>query len=179
MKHPLEFLPSNLRKPFFFGFLALTLTMFGVFNILDQPLRTSAAPNGIVSYELAGSPENAQAMLTSWDENARLFAAFGLGFDYLFMPAYALALSLGLLLAGSAKPAWLQKMTAWLGWGVLFAALFDAVENYALWKILTGSVNSSFPLIAAVCANIKFVLLILGLLVAIAGAFIKKQSQPK
>lgn len=175
MKHPLEFVPSNLRKPFFFGFFALTLTMFGVFNILDQPLRTSAAPNGIVSYELAWTPENAQAMLTSWDENARHYVAFGLGFDYLFMPAYSLALSLGLLLAGSAKPAWLQKMTAWLGWGVLFAALFDAVENYALWKILTGNVESSFPQIAAVCASIKFILLILSLLVAIFGALIKKQ----
>lgn len=179
MKHPLEFVPSNLRKPFFFGFLALTLMMFGAFNVLDQPLRTSAAPNGIVSYELAGSPENAQAMLSSWDETARLYVAFGLGFDYLFMPAYSLALSLGLLLAGSAKPTWLQKLTIWLVWGVLLAALFDAVENYALWKILIGNVDSGFPQIAAVCANIKFVLLILGLFVAIAGAFIKKQLQPK
>lgn len=177
MKHPLEFVPSDFRKPFFLGFLALTLAMFGLFNILDQPLRTSAAPNGIVSYELAGSPEEAQAMLTSWDEHARLFAAFGLGFDYLFMPVYSLALSFGLLLAGSAKPTWLQKLTVFLGWGVLLAALFDALENYALWKILTGSIDSAFPQIAAVCANIKFILLILGLLAAISGAFIKKRPR--
>ena len=179
MKHPLEFVPSNLQKPFFLGFLVVTLAIFGSFRFLDLPLQTSAAPSGIVSYELAGSPENARSILSSWDENARVFAAFGLGFDYLFMPAYALALSFGLLLAGSAKPTWLQSLTVWMGWGVLAAALFDVVENFALWKILTGSVESSFPQIAATCATIKFILLILGKAIAIMGAFIKKAVPPR
>jgi hypothetical protein len=174
MKHPLEFLPQNLRKPIFYAFLALTILIFGVFSFLDQPLKTSAAPNGIVSFELAFTRDAAQSMLNSWDEKARLFAAFGLGFDFLFMPVYAVALSLGLLLAGIGKPGWYMNLTAGLGWGAFAAALFDAVENYALWNILLGNAASLYPQLAGGCASIKFLLLIAGVLTAVTGYFVRK-----
>lgn len=174
MQHPLEFLPMNLRKPLFYFFLILTLVIFGVFSVLDQPLRTSAAPNGIVSFELARTLDESHSIVNSWDENARLFAAFGLGFDYLFMFVYAVALSLGLLLAGANKTGWYSSITNWLGWGAFVAAFFDAVENYALWQILTGNVSTSLPQIASICATLKFVLLIIGLVAALSARVFKK-----
>jgi hypothetical protein len=174
MQHPLEFLPMNLRKPLFYFFLIFTLIIFGLFSVLDQPLRTPAAPNGIVSFELARTLDESQSILHSWDENARLFAAFGLGFDYLFMFVYAVALSLGLLLAGANKTGWYFSLTNWLGWGAFAAALFDAVENYALWQILTGSMSSSLPPLASFCAAVKFVLLIVGTITALAGSVFKR-----
>jgi hypothetical protein len=188
MQHPLEFIPQNLRKSLFYVFLLLTFLIFGVFRGLDEPLRTNAAPNGVVSFELAWTPERADAIIFSW-ENSRwldlpqsldheispkLYAAFGLGLDYLFMPAYALALSLGLLLMMRGRPVWYLQLAAWMGWGMFAAALFDAVENFALWKELTGSVLSPYPEIAALCASVKFILLIAGLLAIIAGGFLKK-----
>ena len=175
MHHPLEFIPQNLRKPMFYGFLTLTLLIFGVFRLLDQPLRTDAAPNGIVSFELAGDLNTSQSIIESWDSTAWLYAAFGLGFDYLFMPAYALALCLGLLLAMQAKADWYASLAIWLGWGVLAAALFDAVENYALWRVLITGAFSPFPQLAAFCATVKFILLIVGLATALAGSVLKKK----
>lgn len=163
MKHPLNFIPTTLRKTLFYTFFALTILIFGVFRLLDQPLRTDSAPSGIVSFELAGQVESAQTMIDSWDAEAYLFAAFGLGFDYLFMPAYALALSLGLLLAINGRKNRYSAFAAWMGWGVLAAPLFDAVENYALWRELIGPVVVPFPQIAAFCATVKFILLIAGL----------------
>ncbi len=174
MQHPLEFIPLYFRKPLFYFFFAFTLVIFGVFRPLDVPLQTSAAPSGIVSFELARTLDSSQAMIQSWDENARLTAAFGLGFDYLFMPVYASALSLGLLLVGSGKANWYRNITAWLGWGAFIAALFDAVENYSLWQALTGSMNPAFPQIAAFCATIKFIFLITGLLTALTRFAIRK-----
>ncbi|MBI3153133.1 MAG: hypothetical protein HYZ21_13435 [Chloroflexi bacterium] len=174
MKHPLEFVSMNLRKPIFYFFLALTITIFGVFSFLDQPLQTSAAPSGIVSFELARTLDASQTIVNSWDSNARLTAAFGLGFDYLFMPVYALALSLGLLLAGNGKSNWYQSLTIWLGWGAFAAAFFDAVENYTLWQLLTGNADSLFPRIAAVCATIKFTILITGILIALASKAVRE-----
>ena len=56
MNHPLEFLPAHRRKPVFFALLALTAVLFGIFRVLDAPLRSDAAPNGIISFELAGTP---------------------------------------------------------------------------------------------------------------------------
>jgi hypothetical protein len=176
MRHPLECISPNLRKPLFYVFFALTLLVFGVFRGLDEPLRTAAAPNGIVSFELARTVDAAQAILTSWDSNARLFAAFGLGLDYLFMPAYALALSLGILLMMHGRTGWVLQLSAWMGWGMFAAALLDAVENYALWMELTGRVFSPYPEIAAFCASVKFVLLVAGFLTAIGGRLIKKEQ---
>jgi hypothetical protein len=177
MQHPLEFIPAHLRKPLFYVFLALTFAIFGVFRGLDSPLRTAAAPNGVVSYELARTVDTAQSIVNSWDSNARLFAAFGLGLDYLFMPAYAIALALGLLLTMNGRFGWHHHLAAWMGWGAFAAALFDSVENYALWKELIGGVFSPYAQIAALCATIKFILLIAGLLTAIAGGLMPKLNR--
>ncbi|GAB1471114.1 hypothetical protein MASR2M66_19920 [Chloroflexota bacterium] len=174
MEHPLEFIPRNARKALFLFFLIFALGIFGVFSFLDAPLKTSAAPNGIVSFELAYTPEKSQSILNSWDENARLFAAFGLGLDYLFMPVYTLALSLGLLLAGYEKAKPYHTLTVWAAWGAFAAALFDAVENYALWNILQGSMVGVLPQLAGICATVKFALLLLGVLIALVGQFVKK-----
>ena len=169
MKHPLESLPEHARKPMFYIFFALTMVIFGVFRTAEPYLRTPAAPSGIVSFELARTVSAAQSMIDSWDANAQLYMAFGLGFDYLFMPVYALALSLGLLLAGSRKTGFYHALTAWLGWGAFAAALFDVIENYALWKELIHGVSSPLPEIAAFCATVKFVLLIVGLVAALSS----------
>ncbi len=169
MRHPLEFISPEKRKPLFLIFLALTILIFAVFRVLDEPLRTPAAPNGIVSFELAWSPGASGEMVRSWSEYARLLAAFGLGMDYLFMPVYALALSLGILLATGRHPGRFERLGAWMGWAALVAPLFDAVENYGLLHSLLSPLFSLWPLIASICATIKFVLLLLGLAYALIG----------
>jgi len=188
MKHPLENIPSTSRKPLFWAFLAGTLILFAIFRVLDAPLRTAAAPNGIVSFELAGTLFQAQAIIDSWHEMAYLvssvegqpvpgfvsraysFAAFGLGIDYLFMPVYATTLALGILLASGRQGSWFTALGAWLGWGAYVAALFDAVENYALARmLLLNQVWSPYPEVAAFSASVKFVLLSLGLVYALVG----------
>lgn len=169
MRHPLDFLSPASRKPLFLSFLALTLILFAVFRVLNAPLITPAAPGGIVTFELAGDINPAARILASWDDTAQLVAAFGLGLDYLFMPAYALALSLGILLAASRHPGAFAKLGGWLGWGALAAAFFDAVENFALWRLLWGDFQTVWPPLAAFCAAVKFALLLLGLAYALVG----------
>ena len=185
MKHPLEFIPSANRKPIFLAFLAWALIMAAVMQVVGAPLKTSAAPMGIVSFELAGTPEKTFQILTSWQPTVRngvliahiaplLYAAFGLGLDYLFMPSYALALTLGVLLAMGRHKGWFASLGIWVGWGSLAAALFDATENFVLWKILLGEFQSAWPMIAAICATIKFALILLGLGYAILGGILPR-----
>ena len=188
MKHPLENIPSTTHKPLFWAFLVGTLILFAVFRVLDAPLRTPAAPNGIVSFELAGTPFQAQAIIDSWNEAPTLasdvagepvpglisraysFAAFGLGLDYLFMPLYATALALGILLSAGRHKGWFSMIGIWLGWGAYAAALFDAVENYALARmLLMNQVRLPYPEIAAFSATVKFGLLLLGFSYALVG----------
>ena len=184
MNHPLEFIPAHSRKPVFLVLLAFTAVLFGVFRVLDAPLHTEAAPNGIVSFELAGTARQADAILASWRQGSLLlssvpggnadipnipylYASFGLGLDYLFMPAYALALSMGILLAAAQHRGILSKTGAWMGWAALAAAGFDAVEDYALLQMMRGELMSSWPRAAAACAIAKFGLLLAGILFAL------------
>ena len=188
MIHPLDFVPPANRKPIFFAFFAGTLVLFSVFRVLDDPLKTPAAPNGFLSFELAGTPFQAQAIIDSWLELAYLvssvagepvpglvgrafsFAAFGLGLDYLFIPVYATALALGILLTMDKHGGWFSSFGTWLGWGAYAAALFDAVENYALARmLLMNQVWSPYPQVAAFSASVKIVLLLLGLFYALVG----------
>jgi len=175
MEHPLESIPQESRKRFFITFLFLTLILFAIFRLLDKPLQTDYAPNGIVSFELAFSPQDAAHMVLTWSEQALLNASFGLGIDYLFMPVYAFALAFGTLLAAGRHGGWFRSLGAAAGYGAFAAPLFDAVENYALFQVLSGAFNSSYPMIAAACATIKFLLLVMGLLCATVGGVIQKR----
>ncbi|OQX65569.1 MAG: hypothetical protein B6I38_01170 [Anaerolineaceae bacterium 4572_5.1] len=176
MLHPLDFIPALSRKKIFFSLLTLTFILVAVFRLLDAPLRNPVSPSGIVSFELAGTPPKADAILQSWDSRAQLFAAFGLGIDYLFIFAYGLTLSLGVLMVADKQGGKFAAFANYMGWGVLLASLFDAVENFALWRILIGGGASFYPRMAAFSATIKFFLLALGLGFALAGWLWKKKE---
>ncbi len=193
MRHPLEFLPLRGRKRLFFTFFFLTLLLFAIFRVLDQPLRTDVAPDGIVSFELAGDARTARLITDSWKQTSLqlsatgtpnpdivnvpyAFAAFGLGLDYLFMPVYALALGFATLLAAQKHIGALRSMAAAAGYGAFAATLFDGVENYALFQMLLGAFEPDYPAIAAFCAIVKFGLLVFGILVSLAAWLLPRRQ---
>lgn len=163
MQHPLEFIPPHRRKLVFYFLFLFTLGLFGILRGLDLPLQTSPAPDGMVSFELAYPLEQSQAILASWNETARLTAAFGLGLDFVFILAYTSTLSLALLLTNGDSTNWVRPLTSWMGWAVFLAGVWDVIENLALWQILTGNIDPGLPKIAAICAILKFSLLTAGL----------------
>ena len=193
MQHPLVFIPNLYRKQLFSIFLTLTLLLFAIFRVIDQPLRTEAAPNGIVSFELAGNPETARLITDSWKQRSLslsavagqpnpdivnvtyVFAAFGLGIDYLFMPFYASALAFGTLITSRRHEGWIRSLGAVAGYAAFAAMIFDAIENYALFRVLLGEFHSSYPVIAAFCAIIKFGLILFGVLYAVVAWLLPKR----
>ncbi|MEJ5224441.1 MAG: hypothetical protein WHV44_08285, partial [Anaerolineales bacterium] len=128
-----------------------------------------AAPQGIVSFELARTARNAFAILASWNDTALLYAAFGLGFDFLFMPLYATALSMAVLLAAGRRPGAWQAWGSLLAWGAFGAVLFDVVENIALFSILLNGATDLLAAAAFWCASLKFGLILLGVGYALLG----------
>ena len=177
MTHPLSFIPGKIRKPLFFSLLAWTLLLFAIFQVLNRPLTTSAAPAGIVSHQLAWTPQKARSILASWDARAGLFAAFSLGLDYLFMPSYALTLALGSLLAAGRHKGWFARLGTWAAYGVLIAMLFDALENLGQTRqVLDGIITTPLTQFVGVCAILKFTLLLAGILYALVGWLLPKQK---
>lgn len=180
MVSPYLLVPRSSRPRVFWALAAAAVLLMVVLNAAGANLVNDRAPYGIVSFELAGSSEKAGAILTSWNEAARISAAFNLGLDYLFMLAYAAAIGLGSFLAGEvlARRGWpLARLGPWLGWGLILAAVCDAIENRALWLVLNsspgpGMLDYSAASLARSCALIKFGLIFFGLVYLFYGGMV-------
>jgi len=168
LTHPLNAIPSNKRARVFVPLLIATLVITFLFRFIGPAQPT------IVDFELAGSVPKAQAIIDAWNQTDRIRAGFSLGFDYLYMPVYSTTIALGCILAAGvlSKRAW-HSIGLLLAWGLWVAALFDAIENLALFTELLGNNVAPYPQIAQICATIKFGLILLGLLYAIAGVVAK------
>jgi hypothetical protein len=164
--------PSKMGRMFAYVFVFTVIVIISL-QVLGAPLKTAAAPGGIISFEFSGDLPTAQAILASWGEDGKIYAGLQLGLDYLFMPAYALAIGLACVLVSksfaSLAPL-LEKLGVWLAWGQWAAAGLDAVENYSLIRLLVGSDNTLWPSIAYWSAAIKFGLVIIGLIYVVVGA---------
>lgn len=175
--HPFNFISTQARKGVFAVFLVLALLCLGLFAfVLDPPLRTAAAPWGLVSLELAWRTTTVSAILGSWDHADKVYAAFSLGFDFLFILCYALVLGTGTQIASERLGRRFAGMGRTLGWGVILAALLDVAENVLLFVIMTKGNFPPYSLFASLSATLKFLLLLiiicyvlLGLLAPRAG----------
>lgn len=173
MFHPFQSLPRAKLGLYFWRLLAATAVIALVLLLIDLPLRTQAAPYGIVSFEFSGTSAEAENIIQSWDETARLFAAFSLGFDYLFMVSYSTTFALGCVWASAVlaeNKRLLYRLGPWLAWSMSLAAALDGVENSALTLLLFGSRADALPGIAWVSASLKFGLLLAGILFCVYGS---------
>lgn len=182
MRHPLGQIPKTLVRPLFWSLLILTLLLMVMMNLVGARLETEAAPNGIISFELAGNPEISLKILGSWDELARQKAAFSLGLDYLFMVVYSTTIGLGCILAGRAldvREISLAKAGIPLAWGQWTAAGFDAIENFGLILILFRGDAQLWSPLARWCAILKFSLIFLGIAYSFLGLVFSIWIKPK
>lgn len=164
---PFDWLPLATQRRCFWALLPPTIGVLIVLQLIGAPLRTSAAPQGIVSFEFAASPAAATEMILSWGARGQVNAALSLGLDYLFLVLYSLTLALGCRLVATRFP--LGGLGIALAWAQLGAGLLDAAENYALIRLLLGSTAPGWPTLAWWSAAIKFSLVLLGLLYTLGG----------
>lgn len=168
MRHPLQRI--GRPAPVFWALLAVTVVLTLAFQLIGP-----ASP-GIVAFEFAGNAARAGEILGLWDRQAQLAAAFGLGFDYLYMPVYSTTIALACVWAARGLPGgavrWLVQVAAWGAW---VAALFDAAENVALLRLLLSGPDGATAAAAAVCAGVKFVLIAFGVVAAVVAAVVRRR----
>lgn len=163
--------PRALRQGLLISFIA-TLGCFLAIAATNRPLENDIAPLGILSLQFAGKLPAALMILNSWDETARLYAAFNLGFDHLYLACYSLFLS---LTCSWLARAWQHEAQGFatagflLAWAMFAAAALDMVENVALWQLLLGSMNAHWPKLATTCAMLKFGILLAGVGYVVIG----------
>ena len=148
--------------------IAVTLAM----AVLGEPLRSDAAPQGILDFEFARTLPRARAILASWSPEAKLYAALGLGVDYLFLVAYSAAICLACVRAAagleSRSPA-LARLGRRIAWAIPLAGVCDACENFALIRLLLGDERGAWAALAHAAALPKFAIVGVGLLYALVG----------
>ncbi len=157
MTHPFAWLSSSYRWPLFAALLVGTILFAIKLTSQGKPLRTSAAPEGILSYEFAWTKPEADSILISWGR-IKDTARQQLLWDFGFLVFYPLALALACaMLSGSS----FNKMAAvgvFISWAVLLAGPLDAIENLALLRMLATSGSDFLARLAGFCAGVKFAL---------------------
>ena len=184
VRHPFVWLSESGQIRAFLGIFVFTLATMMCMNIIGHPLVNETAPQGIVSFEFAGTFEIAHLMMASWGEKGLISAGLSLGFDYLFLVVYAICIALGCVLMARAmqhRVKILLPIGALLAWAQFLAAILDAIDNYALIRVLLGSTENLWPALARLCAGPKFMIVLAGLLYIIFGIiliFIVKAKRP-
>jgi hypothetical protein len=157
-----------------FVFLSLfTLWVMAVMNVINGALITDISPSGILSFEFAGDLTSAQRMVETWGHSGGVQAGISLGLDYLFLVAYSWSIALGcVLVARSFDPrsSFQIIIGVTLAWAQFGAAFLDAIENYALIRILLGTQQELWSVVAKWCAIPKFILVAAGIVYILLGA---------
>ncbi len=150
---------AGFRRKAMWTFGILTVILLLVMRWADSFLITEETPDGIIGFELAKNIHDARIMLDVWGDQGRVVAAFSLGIDYLFLISYSMFL--GLVSFSLAKKLegrlnLLSKAGYLFSWLILLAGLYDAIENFALIKIMTGCQLSLWATTAWFFATVKF-----------------------
>jgi hypothetical protein len=161
----------------------LALAAFGVLVMLDSRLK-QATGFGTADLQSANNAAAFNAILKAWTERGRAAAAgFNLGFDYLFMPLYALSFYLSGILAREAfapKRGAMRRLIDYLGFVPLIGALLDATENALEFSMLGGAADDATAYDAWIVSSLKWSCVAVGLallLAAIVGTI--KLRRPK
>ena len=174
MTHPFERLTSEQLVRCFYFLLAATLVLAVVLGFIGGPLGTVKTAKGnacdIVSFEFAGTVDQAQAIINAWNAYGIVDRAkWNTWLDYLFLLSYPNLIALGIvgLLARPMTDGWrtVGRLLAWAQWVVLVS---DATENFALLRILYGTIVAPWPQVAYVCAAVKFGFLFEGIVFLLA-----------
>lgn len=144
---------------------AATLTYWLWLVWLDRPLRSDAAPSGIVCLELGFTDPRAANILADWHARGVTDSATrGLRWDYGFIPLYVAFLALA---TRWAAPRWRsaqwRRRVQWLGLAVLPCAPLDIAENLLLRRMLARGEPLGLALPTSVLASVKFLLVLLAL----------------
>jgi hypothetical protein len=174
LRHPLQHWPRSRRR-LALVCVALAALLPTVLGAVVKPLHEGeAGGESIIDFELAGSVERTDEILTTWRAEGVLDEAKAIQvFDLLYPLVYAAALAGGCIAAAGAwRRAGRPRLAAAgiaMAWVAFAAAGFDYVENLGLGISLWGDPASPWPQVALVAALLKFAGIYSALLYALSG----------
>ncbi|MFW9996269.1 MAG: hypothetical protein ACFFD4_29780 [Candidatus Odinarchaeota archaeon] len=148
------------------------LLIFVIFRVLSS---MASSPYDIISFEFAMTVERASEILNDWKQSDRLqLEIFSALLDYAYMIAYSFLLAGLVLLLARGVEGRLHKTGLWFVPLPFIAAIFDAVENINLLMMMFSPTDflALNPLIASICATVKFTLIIISIIWVVITAVV-------
>jgi hypothetical protein len=161
----------------------LAIVALAILAITDRKLRMETG-FGTADLQSATTAMDFKRIFAAWIARPHAAAAgFGLGFDYLFMPLYAMSFYFSAILAREAfapKRGLVRRAIDYLGFVPLIGALADAAENALEYSMLIGGADDAIANAAFVATNVKWTCAVVGLGLLVAGiAGVVKLRRPK
>ena len=150
----------------------LAIVAFAILAIADRKLK---ADTGFGTADLQGAQTamDFKRIFAAWIARPHAAAAgFGLGFDYLFMPLYAMSFYFSAILAREAyapKRGLARRVVDYLGFVPLLGALADAAENALEYSMLVGGADDATAYAAFIATTMKWTCIAVGLGLLVAG----------
>lgn len=152
---PFARVPAAHRRVVAHSSTAVSVALLVAIGALGLPLRTEAAPLGLLSLQLAVSPDVAAEILDSWVSVLRSRVLWTHGLDLVLPVAYALAI--GTAVTRVAARVTSVGASAQIAAGaVLVAAIADQVENIAMALTIVVAPSWGSVLFTLAFATIKF-----------------------
>lgn len=150
----------------------LAVAAFAVLAVTDSKLK-AATGFGTIDLQSAHDAMGFKRIFTAWIARPHAAAAgFGLGFDYLFMPLYAMSFYFSAILAREAftpKRGLARRAIDYLGFVPLLGALADAAENALEYSMLAGGADDATAYAAYLATSVKTTCFVVGLVLLLAG----------
>jgi hypothetical protein len=175
MRGPADDVDSGRVRRLTVGCTVAAIAVFAMLAMLDQQLKP-ALPGGIVSLQLAMTAQHSANLVAAMSPDQRLWCAFGLGADSLFMFLYPAAVVFGVTWAGRALQARRRALAAvapLVAWAMVAGGLAEVVENALLMAALLGH-HGGAP-IASTAAVVKFLTLGAGLGYCAVAALVSRR----
>lgn len=181
MKHPLAQIEPSLLGSLTIRLGALLVFATALMMFVDVPLQGDSSPRGIISFELAGTPQQALRILLEWKSRDALgHARLSLIVDFVYLLIYGLFFSSLALWAGARLGD--EKWSMRAAWAATVAAAFDVLENSVLlYELNRFTSPSPYPQVAASFALTKFALVLASAVYGLGGAITvlaKRQRRP-
>jgi hypothetical protein len=139
-----------------------TVAFWIALGIIERSL-PSGTP-GIIEFEFVRNAHRAARFLAEWGADGRATVRLSLIVDYGFMVSYGAFVTLaGLATRDFGREHGLRALASagrLVPWFAAAAAVFDAVENAFLLLTVGGDGGSAAPVLATVCASVKWVLIV-------------------
>ena len=168
------------RKRVLIALGVATAALDAVVLALDHWISKAGGP-GILGLELSWGRSQAERIMAEWGASGRAAARLSLWIDYAFLLCYGAFFTLaGLVVRDWARQQgrrWLAVAGTFVPWFAAAAAAFDACEDALLLLVLAGQGGEAAPVVASVCASLKFALIAVAIGYAALGAMLWAHSR--